>query len=366
MKKILFYINTLGRGGAERVISNLAGALAADGFKSVLVTSYPTENEYKVCGSVRRVTLFDRAPKGKIIKNIKMIKALKNVVKEERPDIAVAFTPEPNFRLICACRGANTKVFVSVRNDPAREYKNRLYAFLAKTLYKRADGVIFQTEDAKAWFPKAIREKSKVILNQVGDIFFETPLADVRKNVVSVGRFVPQKDHELLICAFKSIADKISDDLIFYGDGPLRGKYEETIGELDLNGRANLAGKTENVAEKLSKAKLFVLSSDYEGMPNALLEAMAMGLPCVSTDCPCGGPKAIIEDGKDGLLVPVGDEKALADAMEKVLLNEEFASALGKNAREKAKRLFAPDVIFNEWKSFLFGDEKPEESGDKR
>ena len=141
--------------------------------------------------------------------------------------------------------------------------------------------------------------------------------------------------------------------MFFYGKGALKSDLESLANDLQVAKRVHILDAVNCVPEKLSAAKLFVLPSDYEGMPNTLIEAMAAGVPCVSTDCPCGGPKTMIEDGKDGLLVPVGDEKALADAMLRVLSDGEFAATLGKNARQKAEKVFAPDAVFNEWENFL-------------
>ena len=159
--RILFYINTLGIGGAERAIKNLAEKFLKDGAESVMVTSFPVENGYSLSPGVKAINLFGARPNGKLLRNVKYA--------EEKPDIVVSFMPEPNFRAIIATRGKNIPSFVSVRNDPEREYGSFLYRFLAKRLYKRASGVIFQTEEAKAFFPEKIREKSKVIFNQAGE-----------------------------------------------------------------------------------------------------------------------------------------------------------------------------------------------------
>lgn len=355
MKKILFYINSIHEGGAERVMTNLANTFAKRGHECVMVTSFVDKWEYPLCEEVKRITLFRDELKGKVLKNFKLVKALKKTVKDEAPQVVVSFMAEPNFRMLFACRGLKVKKIISVRNDPNREYPNFIYRFLAKNLYKRADGIVFQTEDAQKWFPEAIRDKSIIIFNQVDEVFYNTVFDGERGNIVTTGRLEKQKNHAMLIRAFASVADKIDDDLYIYGEGSLRAELEKLIEDLGLKDRVFLPGQISSVADKIKSAKTFVLSSDYEGMPNALMEAMALGIPCVSTDCPCGGPRAIIEDGEDGLLVPVGDESALADAMTDLLYNREKAEIMGKKAKIKAGKLFSNETVFKQWEDFLCG-----------
>lgn len=347
--KIMFYINTISYGGAERVIVNLARQFVDKSFEVILVTSYSRDQEYEVDERIKRYVLLDNENYGFVKKNIKCVKKIRELLKVENPDILVSFMAEPNFRAVVACLGKRTKTIVSVRNDPNKEYPNLLFRLCARILYRFADGVVFQTEDAKKWFPKNIQRKSRIIFNQVDEAFYNSKFAGERSGVVTTGRLTLQKNHKLLIHAFASIADKIEDNLVIYGEGELRAELERLISELHLEERIYLPGRTKNVVEAIKSARLFVLSSDYEGMPNALLEAMALGIPCVSTDCPCGGPKMLFGNRAEDRLVPCGNVLELSRAMEKILTDDSIDGSLEKEMSER----FRPDVVHSEWNNYI-------------
>ena len=174
--------------------------------------------------------------------------------------------------------------------------------------------------------------------------------------MVTLGRLCVQKNHKLLVDAFKKIADKHSDvNLLIYGIGTSEDVTESCRSYIEyygLNDRVHLMGQTMRSQDVLASARCFVLSSDYEGMPNALLEALVVGVPSISTDCPCGGPRTLIENGKNGLLVPVNDVDRLAEAMDKVLSDRDFAEELGRSAKESALK-YRREIVFNEWKTFV-------------
>ena len=157
----------------------------------------------------------------------------------------------------------------------------------------------------------------------------------------------------LLLHAFEKVRKKHPEyQLVFYGEGSLRKELEQEIRTKGLTQAVQLRGNTSDVKGAIREAALFVLASDYEGMPNALMEAMALGLPCISTDCPCGGSAFLIRDGENGWLVPVGEEEALAQQMCEVLENPEKAREAGCAAQEITKQL-NPDVIYRTWDEML-------------
>ena len=348
MKKIMFYINAIHHGGAERVMVNLTKQFAENGNDCVLVTSFIDEWEYPVSDNVKRISLFEKEIPGALRRNVRLVWALRRLIKQEKPNLLISFMAQPNYRALVACIGLKTKNLISIRNDPNREYAGRINTFLAKTLFKLADGVVFQTEEAKSWFPQSIQNKSRVIYNQVDKRFYDTEYHEERRDIVTTGRLVKQKNHELLIKAFSMIADQIDDNLIIYGDGELREELEALIEKLGLMNRVFLPGATKDVPNTIKSAKLFVLSSDYEGMPNSLMEAMALGLPCISTDCPCGGPKMLFGELLQNNLVPIGNQKLLADQM----LNNIVFCRNGQIEREISK-VFEPNSIFQKWKSYI-------------
>ncbi|MBE6813823.1 MAG: glycosyltransferase family 4 protein [Ruminococcaceae bacterium] len=355
--KLLFYINTLGGGGAERVIVNLSNYFSRNSTNEVvLVASYPNENEYFIDSTVKKVYLSEERNEDSFLKrNFCCIRELRRIIKAEKPDTALAFMAEPNFRLLLSTFGLSLRKIISVRNDPIREYGNFVYRILSKFLFKYSDLVVFQTQEAKQFFSKKIQKKSAIIMNQVNEKFFATDIVNKRKEIVTVGSFKAQKNHKMLIEAFSKISDKITDNLIIYGEGKLREELEGLIEEKGLTERVFLPGHTSDVIGSIKGAKVFVLSSDYEGMPNALLEAMALGVPCVSTDCPCGGPREIINDAENGFLVPVSDEDFLAKKMLELINNEELQNKFSRNARKSAEK-FKPDKIFCEWEKVLLNN----------
>lgn len=352
--KLLFYINILGGGGAERVIVNLSNYFASKtGTEVVLVASYPVKEQYEVNDGVDlRYLVPMQTNDAYFKKNLRYIKELRSIIKNEQPDVTLAFMPEPNFRLLIASIGLKCKKIVSVRNAPEREYASFFYKVLAKILYRCTDMVVFQTNEAKKFFSKKIQKKSVVIMNQVNEKFFDTAIVKRRKDIVTIGRLTEQKNHKLLICSFSKICDKIEDNLIIYGEGPLRDDLTDFIKEKGLTGRVFLPGYTSDVIGSIKDAKVFVLSSDYEGMPNALLEAMALGIPCVSTDCPCGGPREIIKNGENGFLVPTNNADVLAKKMFELVNNEDLQKEFSQKARESAEK-FKPNKIFVEWEKVL-------------
>lgn len=347
--KILFYINVLSNGGAERVMANLANGFIHD-HQIIMVNSFSMPKEYPLNESIKHYYLEDTELKqGFLKKNAFRIRKLKEIIKTERPDITISFMAEPNFRLILANLFTKTKTIVSVRNDPNREYPNFLFKFLAKLLYRFADGIVFQTQDAQKWFPKHIQKKSVIIYNPVKDSFYCKECGNVNSGIVAVGRLTKQKNHLMLINAYEAIADKVEDDLFIYGEGELRKDLESRISELDHSSRVHLMGNQSDIESLIKDSKLFVMPSLYEGMPNSLMEAMALGLPCLSTDCPCGGPRELLVSD---YLVPVGDQGALEREMVKICNNPDLLEQMSLENKSKAEQFQLSEII-KSWYAFI-------------
>lgn len=350
--KILFYISTICNGGAARVMSNIANELSAKGHDCTLATTFRSDEEYKLTDAVKRVFFYNEKPTGNwISKNYGIMKKLRRQIFIDKPDLLVAFLAEPCFRAAVATIHTNTKTIISVRNDPNWEFKGVLRTFLAKYLFRRVDGIVFQTEDAKLWFPKPIQEKGCVIFNSVKKDFYEVELPDRRSGIVATGRISKQKNHALLIKAFAKISNLIDDDLTIYGAGN-PNQLRVQAKQLGIENRVHLPGQTRDVINTIKNARLYVMSSDFEGMPNALMEAMAMGLPCISTDCPCGGPRALFSKEMSRYLTPVGNVDVMSERMLEILSDNKKNDEHSKRCKDAAK-VFMPEVINKEWEDFL-------------
>lgn len=352
-KTLMFYINAIHDGGAERVLLQLAKRFAARGYRAVVVTSFVDAWEYPVPEGVERLSIEqEQIDQSRLRRNLSRIEALRRLIREYKPAALISFMAEPNFRAVIASRFLPVKTIVSVRNDPEREYGGRLGRIIGKWLLPLADGCVFQTEQAQKWFPKRLQKRSKIIMNQVDERFFQVKDAGENGYVMTAGRLTAQKNQALLIRAFAAIAKDVEEELRIYGEGELRPELEALIAGMGMEGRIRLMGASNEMPAALAGCRLFVLPSDFEGMPNALLEAMAAGRCCVSTACPCGGPEAVIENGVNGMLVPVGAEEALSAAMLELLKDEKKRRTLAAAAGESAAA-FRPEAIFEHWRDYV-------------
>lgn len=356
MRKIILYIDSMQKGGANRVMANLVDYFTNKDFDVILVNDIgPNDDypEYEVNSLAKRIILNESGANA-IISNLKRIKKLRKVILEEKPDCVLSFMGPPNVRMLLASVFLPCRKVVSVRNDPNREYGNNIIKkFLTNCLFLLANGCVFQTEDASKYFFNRIRSKSTIIVNPVNELFFNTPPSNNRKNIITVGRLFPQKNHKLLIQAFALISKKFPNEkLIIFGEGPLKRELKEYAIDMGIEKCVVFPGSISNVNVELSKAKVFVLSSDYEGLPNALMEAMACGTAVVSTDCPSGGPKYLLKESNAGILVSCNNADEMAEAIS-IMMNEEK----NKLYRERAKKKsidFLPETVFDKWEKFLF------------
>lgn len=364
-KKIAFLINSLGKGGAEHVALNLAEHFSKIGYEILLVTSRKLPEEYEVAFPVKRRLLEEEiagAPFGRAGRVPARIRRLAAVWKEEKPDLIVAFIGKMNLYAMLSTGGLFFKnripVILSVRSDPAREYPSHLQKMLAELLFRKAAGVIFQTEDAKLAFSEKVQKHSAVLPNALDESFVRERYTGKRENeIVMVGRLDANKNHQLLLRAFARLQREYLQEypgliIKIYGGG-LAGSDTEPMlralaGELGIADKVRFMGRRSDIRDQIERSRIFVLSSDYEGMPNALLEAMATGLAVISTDCPCGGPKTVIRDGENGLLIPVGDEAALTAALQRILDDPELEESLGREAAKLAREL-APEKVCRRW-----------------
>lgn len=360
MQKIAFHLNSLQQGGAERVVSNLANRFAKEGYEVVIATEWYGTDEFALDQKVRRVHVGltkEDENRSRISKMLRRIWYLRRFMKKEKPDVVVAFTRGVLYRALAAGIGTGIPVVISVRTDPVGHYDKKADKLRIPLLFPHAAGCVFQTEGAKAFFAPYLQENSRIILNPLNPKYVGVPEPAVRtKDVVQSGRLVDFKNQPMLIRAFLKVHEKHPDyTLKIYGPDSKDGTkeiLESIIRENHAEDYVKLMGGSNTLEKDLADAALYAFSSDWEGLPNALMEAMALGLPVVSTDCPCGGPKTLIEDGVNGLLVPIMDEKAMTDGILRLIEDRELAERLGREARKISERA-NEDAVFEQWQTYL-------------
>lgn len=356
-KKIVLFCSSLARGGTERVVVNLAEFMKNRGISVTIVTQYRVSNEYALPDGVSRVfseITADEVSGNRIRNFFARCKKLRGIWKEQKPDCILSFIGKNNIMAVLTALFTKIPVVVSVRSEPKYENYTHIMRFLAKTLFLGAAGIVVQTKEAKKFFPIYLRNRTVVLKNPLNPAFSRPRFMGERDgNIVAVGRVDSNKNHEMIIRAFSRLAKEFPQSVLtIYGEGECRKKLLELASMLGISDRVSLPGAVPDIPEKIYKSSVFVLSSNIEGMPNALLEAMCLGIPAISTDCPCGGPGELIEDGVNGFLIPVGDERMLEDRIRTLLKDKEMAEHMGEQAALLLKK-YEPDRVNEEWLAYL-------------
>ncbi len=360
MKRIAFHLNSLGQGGAERVVSNLANQFARSGYEVFIATEWYDENEFTLDPRINRIhvgLLESDEKKDRITKFLLRVKYLKAFLKEYKPDVLVAFAHRANYRALMASRSTKTPTVISVRINPVGNYDAFSDKIQIKWLFPRAAGCVFQTEEQKEFFKPYLQDNSRIILNPINAKYHGVAHPQQPdKAVVHHARLVDFKNQLMLCDAFLKVHERHPDYVLrIYGGGSedgTREKLEKKIADNNAEDFIFLMGPCKHIDAEIPKGEVYAYSSDYEGFPNSLLEAMAMGMPVVSTDCPPGGPRTVIRDGENGFLVPVGDADALADRICLLIEDKDMAKRFGIEAA-KVYDIANSETIFEQWKEFL-------------
>ena len=360
MKKIAFHLNCLAQGGAERVVSNLANQFAAEGYEVYIATEWQEENEFAIDERVTRVHVGLREEdesKNRISKFFLRVKYLKEFLREYRPDVLIAFAQRANYRALMACGETNTPTVISIRTDPVGHYDALSDKIQIKWLFPKAAGCVFQTTGQKEFFKPYLQDNSCIILNPVNPKYIGVEKPEVReKAVVHHARLVDFKNQPMLIDAFIKVHEKHPDYVLrIYGGDSFDGTkeiLEERIKKYHAEEFVFLMGPSDRLEKEIPKGEVYAFSSDWEGLPNSVLEAMAMGMPVVATDCPCGGPRTVIRDGENGLLVPTKDPDALAAGICRLIEDKALAAKCAREA-EKISDIIGPEQVFIRWRDYL-------------
>lgn len=338
--KIMFVTVGMAFGGAERVMALLSSFFCTQGMEVSIVAmddqkqlAYPLHEHVDL--RFMQTACFDR--RGSLLS---LITTLRSHIRDVRPDVIVSFFSSTLFFSWAASLGMGIPLIYSERNDPNHNIQGvKAKAFQTFALL-RAKHIVFQTAGARDYYGRRICRKSSIILNPFDGTNLPAASGKREKTLVSVGRLSTQKNQTILIDAFHRIAERYPDrKLVLYGDGPLRQMLQNRIDGYGLTDRILLPGTVRNVYETIHNAELFLFSSDFEGLPNALIEAMALGLPCVSTDCSPGGARELIDNNVNGILVPCGSSVKMAEAIAFLLDHPDCAEEMGTRAQEITKRL---------------------------
>ena len=328
--KVCFLVETLANGGVERTVVYLSKYFVDHGIDTTILL-ISNEVFYDIDKKVNLVSLgIPRTFNDNISIFEKYLRIVKRMTKVKKHilsgnfDVVFCMAPEAARYVLPFYKKGKFKLISSERNNPL--FDNSRNKKIKKELFPKCDGIVFQTERAMNCFPEEIRKKGIVIPNAVGnELAYIVTASEEKSNKFSAtGRLTKQKDYPTMLRAFALFSKKHSGyELEIFGAGEDKVMLEKLAGELGIGDQVKFRGVDKRALERISDAKAFLLSSIYEGIPNVLIEAMAIGMTCISTDCPFG-PSEMIEDGKNGLLVPVGDEKAFADAMCRVVEDPDF------------------------------------------
>lgn len=318
MKKILFAITGLGGGGAERVVSVWASQLAESGYNVGIFTYAKNEREYSIDAKVQRLTLTEKIKDYLAMSYVKRYRLMRKTIKSFAPDVVIGFLPRMQVWMAATTVGLGVKRIDTVRNSPWHFYNGAITKQLWKLCFKTGDLAILQSEDQKPFFSKSVQKKCVVVPNPLNEAYEKegkTAFSERVMRFAAAGRLAKQKNFPLLIRAFAKACEARSDialDIYGKGEDSYVAELQALIDELGVRDRVHLCGRSDDMHGVLMEHDAFLMSSDFEGMPNALAEAMAVGLVCVSTDCKTG-PRDLIKDEENGFLVPVGDVDAMAE-----------------------------------------------------
>jgi len=341
-QRYMFITTTLADGGAERAVSILASSIAELGHKVCVIKYYETNDEYSVSDKVEVINLSGGCQEDyKKITYLKKVREIRRFIKTNKPDYIIPFLFQVALCASIAASWLKTTVIQTIRINPALGPSSKSMRKLRDILVYRSKCTFVQNEAQKLYFPKRYHKKIHVIFNPVMDemLSAEWHPNDDEFIVCGVGRLEGQKNFKLLIDSFcMEFADIPKAVLRIYGCGSQETELKNYIENTGLKSRIQMMGRSHEIKTVYEKASLFVLSSDFEGMPNALIEAMAVGMPCISTDCPTG-PSDLIQNGKNGLLVPVANAEAMADAMRSIYEGSINPYQLGAMAKTTIREL---------------------------
>lgn len=350
--KVLFLSGNLCNGGAQRVISVVASSLADKGYDVSLLLFSRNEKEYPISDKVKTTAVRESFEEYSKVSSLGRIKFIRRFLRELKPDVAVGFL-EGGYALYLSSFGMKFKKVASVRNNPEIILSQRGFRTVINRLwFKKADALVVQTQSQKDMLPLKMKMNSIVIVNPITEnvLAKRKDIYTACRNFIMVGRLHKQKNYPMVFRAVSVVKAKYPDIHIdIFGKGAELDNLKSMISEMKLDDNITLCGWSQNTVEEYLNHDAYILSSDYEGMPNALMEAMAVGLPCISTDCNTG-PADLISSGENGFLIPTGDHESLAVRMiELIEMSPDERRKIGNGARKHLQENFNSNIVTEKW-----------------
>jgi len=357
-ENIAFVIYSLNSGGAERVVSTLSNGLS-NKFNVTIITLIDTDPFYELNENVNVISCGKTATTqgnfiGSLQANFKLYIGIKEICINQSIDIIIGFMTTTNILSILVAKKLKIPVIVSERIYPAFGKLNKFWRVMRRLTYPKADTLVVQTKPILDYFNAFMKiEQLKILANPISYALQEAKnnLQIPKENIIlNVGRLTQQKGQEIVIKAFANL-NPANWQLHLVGDGPKKEVYSTLIKKLGMEEKIVLAGRNNQISSYYLRAKIFVFPSRFEGFPNALTEAMYMGLPCISTDCPTG-PSELIENGINGFLTSIDDTSMFAKKMEKLIYNTELIERMGINAAKSVLHLEETKVV-KKWQKLI-------------
>lgn len=339
MRKILLMSGLSKGGGAERVLSILANDFSDNGY-SVVFSSFYNNGYYPLNNKVKK-KVFNSSNK------LLLLYDIRRYVRLNKFDVVICFMYPISYTLCIALLGMRNKPFIisSERSDPSKPTHHKIEKYLRIWSYNSSNHVVFQTEQARNYFKNSLKRKTSIIENPISDNLPEPYKGIRKKNIIAIGRLTEQKNFELLIRVFLKISKEYKEyRLDIFGEGPLKSRLESLICELSLNEVVTIHDFTDDIYNILNESGMYISCSNYEGISNTMLEALALGVPSICTDCPVGGAKMNIVNEKNGLLIDVNNEIQLYNAIKKLITNKEYSKVFSDNYHMVRDRLSVKNV----------------------
>jgi glycosyltransferase involved in cell wall biosynthesis len=366
--KILLLVSSMGSGGAERVASTLVNAWAKRGDSVTLVLTFSGRGEcfYPLADGVRLIYLADLAGvrRSGVRGYSARLSTLRGLIRDGEYEVVISFLTNVNVAAIVASAGLHVPVIVCEHNDPSADGRSRFWRTACRIAYPRASMVTLLTQSAAAEFkrtnPKVRRlfvmpnplpcELFAVSKSSIAPVESGLNRAEDRpRRLVSVGRLHEQKQHDVLVAAFASLACEFAQwELWIWGEGVKRAALEAQVAAVGLEGRVFFPGKTNLPWTEMARSDVFALTSRFEGLPMALMEAMGLGVAAISFDCH-SGPRELMRDGSDGLLIPMGDQYALEQGLRRLFVDDSLRAELGRSAAQSIRERYSVDTVLRQW-----------------